>query len=136
MSVLLTDILDYPTSNEVVTSRRLIDSIFSLLGSGDGVVAEQNGQRIDRHLPAAGKECWMMLWALRQRAWKAIGVDPAVIWKCESLHISPITLISLTCDQVLKNTITWMLIRATVQVSSLLISNVPRTYTFLFRLER
>lgn len=86
MAVVLTDLVDNPTSNEAFRSRQLVDSIFSLLGDSGGVVAEHDGHLIERKLPASGKECWTMLWALRRRAWRSMGVDPSVIWTCARRH--------------------------------------------------
>ena len=82
MAVILTDLVDNPSSNEAAESRRLVDCIFSLLGEDSGVVAEQAGHLMDRKLPASGRECWQMLAALRRRAWTAMCVDPSAIWTC------------------------------------------------------
>lgn len=80
VAALLTDILEQPSSNEASTSRQLIDKVFSLLGDDSGVVAEQNGRMQQRRLSQSGKQAWTMLSHLRRRAWRSMGVDPAVLW--------------------------------------------------------
>lgn len=77
---LLTDIIDEPSSNEALISRQVIDKVFSLLNDRSGVVAEQNGHLQPRKLSQTGKQAWTMLSHLRRRAWKSMGVDPAVLW--------------------------------------------------------
>jgi hypothetical protein len=83
VALLLTDILDKPTSNEASASHYLIDRVFSLLGEEDGVVAEQNGHLQQRKLSISGKKAWAMLWHLRRRALQSMGADPSILWTCK-----------------------------------------------------
>ncbi|KAF2096748.1 hypothetical protein NA57DRAFT_78343 [Rhizodiscina lignyota] len=86
VSVLLADLAENPKSNEASTSRYLIDSVFSLLEHEGGVVAEHDGHLHPRGLPKAGKAAWKMLWQLRRRALRRMGVDPSVLWASARKH--------------------------------------------------
>jgi hypothetical protein len=81
-SVLLTDMLETPSSPEARTSRFLIDSVFSLNQPEHGVVAEDNGRVQPRYLSDVDKRAWMMLRKFRHRVWKQLNIDPSVLWTC------------------------------------------------------
>ncbi|KAI9691005.1 MAG: hypothetical protein M1822_008625 [Bathelium mastoideum] len=86
VAFLLMDTLKNPTSSQALTSRDLIDRVFSMLSHDGGVVAEQNGRLQQRSISRSGQEAWNMLLQLRRRVWRNMGVDPSVLWTCAHQH--------------------------------------------------
>lgn len=77
LSVLLTDLLRYPHSDEAILSRGLVDAIFDLYRVDHGVVSRTLSPL--RSLSDSGKDAWWILIRARTRALESIGQDPHIL---------------------------------------------------------
>lgn len=78
--IMLIDLYERPNSPEAPRSRAFIDQVFSLSGPDGGVVGGEDGVSVQRPLREGGREAWMMLRRLREKAWQKAGLDPAMLW--------------------------------------------------------
>ena len=76
VSVLLVDMLHHPAAPETVESRRLIDSIFSLIGPDGRVTA--SGSDGSSHI--SPRDVWQRLENLRRKVWAKMGLDYSMHW--------------------------------------------------------
>lgn len=77
MSLLLTDLLSYPHSDEAPVSQGLVDAIFDLYQVDHGMITSTDPPQ--RTLSPSGREAWSMLWCIRSKALKQMDQDPHVV---------------------------------------------------------
>lgn len=83
IAIILADLWNRPHSSEALTSRLLMDRVFSLLGPDGGVMTEADNSSTRRHLSTGGKKAWSVLYKMKRNAWLKAGLDPDVIWAAE-----------------------------------------------------
>ncbi len=78
--IILVDLYERPKSVEAPRSRELVDNVFALAASDNGIVGGPNGFTVQRPLREGGVEAWDMLRGLRSAAWQRARLDPTVLW--------------------------------------------------------
>jgi hypothetical protein len=85
ITLLLTDLIQFPTSGHAANSIQVVDLVFALLGPDGGIVAGAGESQtiVHRRLLEGGRESWQYIGRLRREAWRRAERDPAVVWTRE-----------------------------------------------------
>jgi hypothetical protein len=80
--ILLQALIAFPYMPSALETARVIDITFGLHKEQHGLVSGGNhaSTNLSRPLTEGGSETWAYLLKMRARAWRAIGLDPDIVW--------------------------------------------------------